>query len=130
MGNPILQLLERKNKDDDVQSKPSNVSPLLTHPCGECGEIFERPLVVTNLSKTPSETYYGCPRCLSKLNGFDEHSKETKKQSFLPAENKKIVEAPSPPGCPHYFGYLKNRPKGTPIPDACLTCKKIVQCLT
>jgi len=32
-------------------------------------------------------------------------------------------------GCPHYFGYLKEHPKNTPIPNECLTCTKIMQCL-
>ena len=31
--------------------------------------------------------------------------------------------------CAHHFGYLKKRPKDTPIPEACLTCKKMIQCL-
>ena len=32
-------------------------------------------------------------------------------------------------GCLHEFGYLKNRPKNKPIPDECLTCPKMIQCL-
>lgn len=129
MEKPISPSLQQKNRDESVQSNPSNVSSQPVYSCNECGETFERPLLVTNLSETPSEEYYGCPRCLSKLNGFDKHPKETKKPSSIPVKDQKTVEEPSPPGCPHYFGYLKNRPKGTPIPDECLTCKKIVECL-
>jgi hypothetical protein len=32
-------------------------------------------------------------------------------------------------GCPHHFGYLKEHPKNTPIPNECLTCTKIMECL-
>jgi len=32
-------------------------------------------------------------------------------------------------GCPHHFGYLKEHPKNIPIPNECLTCTKIMQCL-
>jgi hypothetical protein len=32
-------------------------------------------------------------------------------------------------GCPHYFGYLKEHPKHTPIPNECLTCTRIMECL-
>ena len=33
-------------------------------------------------------------------------------------------------GCPHYFGYLGKHPKHTPIPNECLTCIKIMECLS
>ena len=32
-------------------------------------------------------------------------------------------------GCPHHFGYLNEHPKNTPIPNECLTCTKIMECL-
>jgi hypothetical protein len=31
--------------------------------------------------------------------------------------------------CQHFLGYLKRRPKDTPIPDECLTCGRMVECL-
>jgi len=31
--------------------------------------------------------------------------------------------------CAHHFGYLRNQPKGTPVPDECFGCRKILQCL-
>ena len=38
-------------------------------------------------------------------------------------------EAKAPSGCTHNFGYLANRPKNDPIPQECLTCSKIVDCM-
>jgi hypothetical protein len=35
----------------------------------------------------------------------------------------------SPPNCVHSFGYLGSLPKNTPIPDECLGCSKVMQCL-
>jgi hypothetical protein len=32
-------------------------------------------------------------------------------------------------GCPEAFGYLANRPKDVPIPQECLLCPKIVDCM-
>lgn len=32
--------------------------------------------------------------------------------------------------CPHFFGYVKTLPKNNPIPDECLGCSWIVECLT
>ncbi len=34
-----------------------------------------------------------------------------------------------PIGCSHHFGYLKEHPRNTPIPNECLTCAKITECL-
>lgn len=31
--------------------------------------------------------------------------------------------------CPHFFGYVRSLPKNDPIPDECLGCPWIVQCL-
>jgi hypothetical protein len=33
------------------------------------------------------------------------------------------------PGCPEHFGYLANRPPDTPIPQQCLVCTKMVDCM-
>jgi len=58
-----------------------------------------------------------------------------------PVEPQKIIEerqvptAPQkqpqerPSGCQHFFGYLRNMPKNTLIPDECLGCSKMVECL-
>jgi hypothetical protein len=32
--------------------------------------------------------------------------------------------------CPHYLGYLKQRQKSQEIPAACLTCEKLIQCMS
>jgi len=31
--------------------------------------------------------------------------------------------------CPHHVGYLKTRSKNETVPDSCLTCPKILQCM-
>lgn len=32
-------------------------------------------------------------------------------------------------GCPHYFGYLRERAKGEGIPEECLACERVVECM-
>ena len=44
-------------------------------------------------------------------------------------EEKGLKGEESPKGCPHHFGYLSHRPKDAPIPQECLTCPKIVECM-
>lgn len=38
--------------------------------------------------------------------------------------------APNIPGCTHHFGYLNQPGKTKEIPDQCLTCKELIQCLS
>jgi hypothetical protein len=42
-----------------------------------------------------------------------------------PQTREKIVEKE----CPHYVGYLTTLPKGSPFPDECFGCRKVIQCL-
>lgn len=46
----------------------------------------------------------------------------------VPAETER---EPGPPGCPHYLGYLKGRPRDGDdfAPDECLSCPRILECL-
>ncbi len=45
-------------------------------------------------------------------------------------EKTEISENSKPQGCSHYVGYLmKEHPRKTPIPNECITCEKINQCL-
>ncbi len=34
-----------------------------------------------------------------------------------------------PAGCAHFLGYLKTRPEDSTIPDECLTCTAVMQCM-
>lgn len=31
--------------------------------------------------------------------------------------------------CPHSFGYLSTLPKGSPLPEECFLCPKVVDCI-
>jgi hypothetical protein len=43
-----------------------------------------------------------------------------------PAE---ITKEPGPPGCSYHLGYLRSRPRDSFVPDACLSCPRILDCL-
>lgn len=49
--------------------------------------------------------------------------------SSVKTERTEISGDTQPSGCPYNFGYLKEHPKNTPIPNECLTCTKIMECL-
>ena len=101
--------------------------------CNTCGEEFEAPLFAVVSSGYLIEEYYACPRCLSKVSVV-EHNKsvevdetEEKDEKFREIEvEDKMEEAVA---CAHHLGYLKQRPKNTPIPEECLTCSKMIECM-
>jgi len=96
--------------------------------CLHCGRAVSAPVRLTDLSRKPfEETYYACPFCFSRLDVEDvaehlEHSHGREKKG-----GRKIAVAVS--NCLHEFGYLRSRPKDSAIPDECLTCPRILQCM-
>ncbi len=56
-----------------------------------------------------------------------ETPKIVKERQSSTAPRKNLEEMPS--GCLHFFGYLRDMPKNTLIPDDCLGCSKIVECM-
>lgn len=189
--------------------KRNSVESHFLCPNPKCRKTFTEPVWLTDLSKTPPESYPACPNCSINLNtisffsaqkslplkgthrvptSFKEFKKpaertqtiqrqttpekpivvrevseptfpadiskglrkpvalpeskslvqtleiEDEKHLKSPIEKPKLQEgkkpSPSPRNCPHFFGYVRSLPKNTPIPDECLGCPWIVQCLT
>ena len=73
----------------------------------------------------------GLSLLLSGLLAFlRRQSKTTKlgRNRLLRAEPQKENEE-DPSGCPHHFGYLTSRPKNAAIPQKCLICPKLTDCI-
>jgi hypothetical protein len=182
LSNPWLYV---RKGDDEITLTSKSTS--LACPNPQCKKTNSKPIILTNLSEKPAESYYACPRCLIKLDLPDEPGKSpetvspkaektptkeaekvleevepqetsgatleelpekpvkkipeetpekpTESLKELPEETPAKPTEPSepkgeaPPGCPHYLGYLSKRPKDASIPDACLTCRKMVKCM-
>jgi hypothetical protein len=97
--------------------------------CGGCGKSYRKPILATVSSSGHVQTYQACPYCMTKVPGANPPKNEKIKATIL-------SETPStqtPPGldgkCAQFFGYLNKRTKGTPIPERCLTCEKMIECL-
>jgi len=102
--------------------------------CECCGKEFELPVKLTVLSEEPQETYLACPFCFTKV---EEARAEAVVESVLSEKREKAsvkrkMEASGAHvgSCGHHLGYLKGRTKNAEIPDECLVCPKILQCMT
>lgn len=96
--------------------------------CGRCGRTVSVPVRLTDLSRRPfEETYYACPFCFSRLDveNVEEHLEHS--HGHEKRVGGKVAVAVS--NCSHDFGYLRSRPKDSAIPDECLTCPRILQCM-
>ena len=105
--------------------------------CDTCGEEFETPLFAVISSGYLREEYLACPRCLAKVRTVDrqkhvepEEAEEEEAEEPEVMEVKEKVEMEETVVCPHHMGYLKRRPKNSPIPEECLTCTKMIDCMS
>ena len=94
--------------------------------CKACGEKFEQPLLAMVFSDSIVNEYYACPICLSKVASVN-RQKAFEADEPIATEIADTVEGPA--SCAHHLGYLKQRPENTPIPEECLTCSKIIDCM-
>jgi hypothetical protein len=100
-----------------------------------CKKTFTAPLKTLNLQENPSEPYFACPFCLSKIESPELKIQEKPSPPQTPqkpseAESKhgspKSNEKPA--DCQFHLGYLSER-KQKEIPDSCLVCTDIVGCM-
>jgi hypothetical protein len=88
-----------------------------------------------NLQEKQTEPYYACPYCLTKLE-IEQPKREEEKVSFeklsqMQPEKKqdKNRSKEKDSECPLHPGYLSERSSNEQIPDGCLVCKDIVECM-
>jgi len=81
-----------------------------TCPNPKCKRAFADPLFVENLSSEKTTSYFGCPYCLTEI-----------KEAIKGEEKEKL--------CSHKLGYLSEHSGETGIPEQCMTCKKLIECM-
>jgi DNA-directed RNA polymerase subunit RPC12/RpoP len=100
--------------------------------CDTCGEEYHKPLLATVHSSEGSQRYYACPRCMVKVAELRTEETEEKREKRTPINDSETLRT-APKGssdCGHFLGYLAKRPRDASIPDECLTCDKMIDCLT
>jgi hypothetical protein len=110
-------------------------------PNPSCGKVFTSPLKAENLGSKNAEAYYACPYCLTEItiekNLADVGEKKElevkeirgKKPTVHSVEKEPTQPHPAVQGCSQYFGYLSKRSSKEKVPEECMTCEKIVQCM-
>jgi hypothetical protein len=90
-----------------------------------------------NLQANSAGPYDACPYCLTEITADNELiSACDEPKEIESAEEKQLVEktvdAPvteKAVGCQNHLGYLSERSSKDQIPDECMMCKDIVECM-
>jgi len=98
----------------------------------KCQREIEEPILLNNLSADLEEQYYACPHCFMKLGVESaqlQEEEEEKKEEEEPTAKPPEKGGKEPSGCPHHFGYLAKRSNDVLVPQECLICPKIGECM-
>jgi len=98
-------------------------------PNESCRRVFSRPLKTVLLGSLTGP-FDACPYCLTKVgDGVSIDSPISEVEVLAESRAPEAEKSQSPPGCKRHFGYIGQKGAKDPIPDECLTCKEIVQCM-
>ena len=114
-------------EDDDAREGSFNC------PNEDCGHVFKNPLIALQIQKGEETEFYACPWCLSKIT--------VEKDSILPdlnrledevtekSEPKPVLPHETSSGCRYHLGYLGERNSRGAIPEECMICKDLMDCM-
>lgn len=109
-----------------------------------CGKVFNNPLKAENVGTRKGQRYEACPYCLTELTiDASSQAAENESKPFIQSvgrdeTDREIETSPTEPKiaqpvpsaqCTHQLGYLSKRTSKGQIPDECMMCSSIVQCM-
>ena len=98
----------------------------------KCGKTFAKPLKATNLRQATLEPYDACPYCLNEVAPAVEQasieSTVTATENSAPEQHDAGPTAGNS-ACRNYFGYLSRQSLKGEIPDECMVCKEVINCM-
>ncbi len=88
-----------------------------------------------NLQQDSKGPYEACPYCLTEITLDDDlpvqrdETKETEAEKEKESTEERVEIPEEPSECSYHLGYLSERSSKEKIPDRCMTCKDIVECM-
>ena len=104
------------------------------HACPHCfikldAEAENEENITQKSTPIPPPAHPFLEKVLDAISAQPQKEKKEEKKKEKPPVKPPEKKEEGPSGCPHHFGYLTSRPKDAPIPQECLTCPKIVDCM-
>ncbi|MEM1565854.1 MAG: hypothetical protein QXG11_03240 [Candidatus Bathyarchaeia archaeon] len=134
--NPNLNCLKEENATKQRKETPHEGQNYIC-PNPVCGKTFTKPLKVENLSSGTVTAYEACPYCLTEITveapikRKETVEEDVKLEPETALEKKTVFQQPPTEvsNCKHYFGYLSERSSRDGLPEECMVCPSIVQCM-
>jgi hypothetical protein len=109
-------------------------------PNSSCGLVFSKPVKVKNVGSEDSQSYDGCPRCLTAITVEKSVPVVGAKPVVTVEDNKgqgtvvgnseeRSAGSSTTVQCAYHLGYLSERTKNEKIPEDCIVCENIVKCM-
>lgn len=113
-------------------------------PNPSCGKVFHNPLKAKNVGIKPVQAFEACPYCLTEIVinasslATEEESMpemrrtitgEARENASGPILTPKSTPTIASAKCAHELGYLSKRTSKESIPEECIMCTSIVQCM-
>ncbi|MEM2910901.1 MAG: hypothetical protein QXM52_00790 [Candidatus Bathyarchaeia archaeon] len=123
--------------EESATKKKQEITEKQSYKCANpsCQRIFANPIKVENIS-LKNKIYEACPYCLTEIkiekgiSVFEKQKPMDEKETEMVVEEEKTVQSTAEKEeCKHYFGYLSERTTKEGLPEECLLCGKIVQCM-
>jgi hypothetical protein len=127
------------NEGFAITKKKETIVASLSFRCPNpsCSRTFAKPLKAINLSQEDPEPYQACPHCLAEIDS--QENKSITQTNTETLETPEIAETqpavttekpvPTAAHCSRHFGYLCERSSKEKIPEECITCTEIVNCM-
>ena len=104
----------------------------------KCKKVFDTPIVVHNLGL--QNKYSACPSCLTEIlkKAFAKRGHKRAKETAQTKEDRTklrsidpriFCQEAQPNDCSYHFSYLSERSKEETIPEECLLCSKVMDCM-
>ena len=126
-----MSLTEQSHK---TQTKTKKELPL-TCLNKACRKAITKPIKILNLQGSSRKPYNACPYCLTEITATVATVNDNKNppekniaEDFFPEETPSQKQKNSP-NCEHHFGYLNKKEGKQQIPEECLSCPQVIDCM-
>jgi hypothetical protein len=104
----------------------------LVCPNKACGKVFDNPLKTLKIHQGLEEHYKACPYCLTEITitemeGENPPEETLSEPIFSNYESSKKEEKDFT--CAHYAGYMSEKEHRLQIPEECMVCKDVIDCM-
>jgi len=109
---------------------------MFTCPNPSCGRIFATPIKTLNM-QDPGKPYSACPFCFTKIEDPESESRKPENRSESRDEKrsnkektlKEKEDKDKLKNCRNHLGYLSERASKQQIPEECMVCEVLVECM-